>query len=96
MIIKGEKKMTNEIIIEKLKKLIFAWSVSADSKRQTADYLHNKESIEYKSLQFATNAQLNCILDINSFIEELEREQDDKETEDKLKANEYLRKNIRC
>ena len=87
--------MTNEIIIEKLKQLIFAWSVSADSKRQMADYFYNKGSIENKYLHFVANTQIDCSLDIDSFIEELEREQDDKETEDKLKANEYLRKNIR-
>jgi hypothetical protein len=87
--------MTNEIIIEKLKKLIFAWSVSADSQRQMADYFYNRESIENKYLHFAANAQINCSLDIDSFIEELELEQDDKEIEDKLKANEYLKKNIR-
>ena len=76
MIIKGEKnKMTNEIIIEKLKKLIVRWNKSAESKELTACTLYERESMEYQALQLAYNAQINCILDINSFIEELKQEE---------------------
>ena len=70
--------MTNEIIIEKLKKLIVRWDKSAKSKERTAYTLYCRESMEYQALQLASNTQINCILDINSFIEELE-EKDKKE-----------------
>jgi hypothetical protein len=65
----------NEIIIEKLKKLAIGWDKSAESKERTAYTLYSRESMEYKALQLASNAQINCILDINSFIEELKQEE---------------------
>ena len=64
--------MTNEIIIEKLKKLIVGWVESAESKERTAYALYSRESMEYKSLQFAATTQYNCSLDLQALIVELQ------------------------
>jgi hypothetical protein len=64
--------MEIDVLIEKLNLLILGWNKSAQSKERTANALYNKESIEYKALQFAASTQYHCAFDLKEIVEELQ------------------------